>query len=75
MLNKFERSVDKAKENYRKEKYNKPKYIIMNKKTLFKIKDKLCIKKLFGLVEKITYKGLYIAIDNELENYEFVITG
>lgn len=75
MIDKFECSVDKEKEKYRKENYNRPKYIIMNKQTLIGIKDKIRVKKTFGLVEKITYKGLYIAIDNELENYEFVITG
>lgn len=75
MVDNFENSVDKEKENYRKEKYNRPKYIIINKNTLINIKDKVYKIKMYGLVEKITYKGLYIAIDNELEDYDFVILG
>ena len=75
MLNDFEYSVDVAKEKYRKEKYNRPKYIIMNKETLISIKDKIQVIKLFGLVKKKIYKELYVAIDNDLEDYQFVILG
>ena len=75
MLDDFERSVDKEKEKYRKDKYNRPKYIIINKNTLINIKDKLYKIKMYGLVERITYKELYIAIDNNLDDYDFVILG
>ena len=75
MLEDFERSVDKEKEKYRKDKYSRPKYIIINKNTLINIKDKLYKIKMYGLVERITYKELYIAIDNNLDDYDFVILG
>lgn len=75
MLNDFEYSVDIEKEKYRKEKRNRPKYIIMNKETLISIKDKIQVIKLFGLVRKKIYKELYVAIDNDLEDYQFVILG
>ena len=75
MIEKFECRVIEAKENYWKENYIKPKYLIINENTFNFIKHDIKVKKLFRLINKKIYKGLYIAIDNELENYEFVITG
>lgn len=75
MVDKFECSVFEAKEKYRKEKYSEPKYLIINGNTFNFIKHDIKKRKLFGLLDKKIYKGLYIAIDNELEDYQFVITG
>lgn len=75
MVNEFERDVRIAKEKYKREKHAKPKYLIINKNTLLLIKSDIRKRQVFGLIDKRIYKGLYIAIDPDLEDYEFVITG
>lgn len=74
-IGEFERKVLIARAGYRIEKHNEPKYIVMNQNTLILISGRVGLRRMFGLVDKKIYKGLYIAIDNELENYDFVILG
>lgn len=75
LIDDFERRVRETKNTYRKTRYHNPTYIILNSTTLGYIKHKIFRRKLFGLIDRKIYKGLYIAIDNELEDYEFIITG
>lgn len=75
MKEEFRRKVKKAIKEYEREKYSKPKYIIMSKNTLILVQDDVMIRKVFKLSDKKIYGGLYIAIDNDLEDYEFVILG
>lgn len=75
MLEEFGRKVKRAIKKYEIEKYNKPKYIVMSKNTFIFVKEDVRVRRVLGLVDKKIYGGLYIAIDNELEDYEFVILG
>ena len=75
MVNDFEKRVIEARDNYRREKYMNPKYLIINENTFSTIKNKVVRRKMFLILDKKIYMELYIAIDNELEDYEFVITG
>lgn len=75
MLEEFGRKVKKAIKEYEREKYSKPKYIVMNRNTLIFVKDDVRVRQVLGLSDKKIYGGLYIAIDNELEDYDFAILG
>ena len=75
LIRDFELSVLRAKKDYKKENHNNPKYIVLNKNTHHFISEKIGRRSLFGLVDKKIYRGLYIAIDNELEDYDFAILG
>ena len=75
MEDNFGYRVTAAKSEYKREKHNEPGYLIINRNTFISIKDEIRKRKTFGLIDKKIYKGLYIAIDNELDDYEFVIKG
>lgn len=75
MIDEFEYSVTDSYEKYRRENYRNPKYLIINNNTFSAIRDRVVKRKMFGILDKKIYKELYIAIDDELEDYEFVIAG